>query len=113
MLVTHILNMPARRERRIAIGLAGGPGVGKSTMAAEIVAALNAREAGLAALVPMDGFHMRHAKLESLGTTQDKGMPHTFEGALFAAFLGNLKAATALGLNLPPTLLTRADEVIE
>jgi pantothenate kinase len=42
----------------------------------------------------MDGFHMRHAKLVALGTDKDKGMPHTFEGEAFAAFLGGLKAAT-------------------
>ncbi len=36
---------------------------------------------------------MRHAKLEALGTVKDKGMPHTFEGEAFAAFLSRLKAA--------------------
>jgi pantothenate kinase len=79
--------------RRVVIGLAGGPGVGKSTIAAEVVKALNAATAGLAAYVPMDGFHMKHQKLEALGIARDKGMPHTFEGALFAEFLGDLKAA--------------------
>ena len=79
---------------RIAIGLAGGPGVGKSTIAAEVVAAINAEQPGLAAYVPMDGFHMRHSKLEALGTAKDKGAPHTFEGEAFAAFLANLKSAT-------------------
>jgi len=80
--------------RRIAIGLAGGPGVGKSTLAGELVAALNEDEPGLAALVPMDGFHMRHAKLEQLGTVNEKGAPHTFEGEAFVAFLTKLKSAT-------------------
>ncbi len=47
-----------------------------------------------AAYVPMDGFHMKHSKLEALGTAADKGMPHTFEGAAFAEFLAALKAAT-------------------
>lgn len=81
--------------RRIAIGLAGGPGVGKSTLAAELVAALNVTAPGSAALVAMDGFHMKHAKLEAMGQTDFKGAPHTFEGAAFVAFLGALKAATA------------------
>ncbi|HTJ59471.1 MAG TPA: nucleoside/nucleotide kinase family protein [Devosiaceae bacterium] len=78
---------------RIVVGLAGGPGVGKSTTAADVVAALNARTPGLAAYVPMDGFHMKHQKLEALGTAREKGMPHTFEGAAFAAFLAKLKVA--------------------
>src|SRR5262249_54932530 len=68
----------------------GGPGVGKSTMAQKLAARLGP----VAAYVPMDGFHMRHAKLEALGAVADKGMPHTFEGASFADFLGQLKAAT-------------------
>ena len=80
--------------RRVLIGVTGGPGVGKSTIAAEVVDALNAAAPGSAALVPMDGFHMRHKKLEDLGTVRDKGAPHTFEGAAFAAYLTTLKGAT-------------------
>jgi pantothenate kinase len=81
-------------NRRVALGLAGGPGVGKSTLAMELVEQLNRETPGLAAYVPMDGFHMRHKKLEALGTAHEKGMPHTFEGAAFADFLAGLKAAT-------------------
>lgn len=81
-------------EERAIIGIAGGPGVGKSTIATELVAGLNARTPGVAAYVPMDGFHMRHAKLVALGTDKDKGTPHTFEGEAFAQFLATLKAAT-------------------
>ena len=75
---------------RTVLGIAGGPGVGKSTLARELVAGLG----DVSAYVPMDGFHMKHAKLEGLGTAADKGAPHTFEGAAFADFLTALKAAT-------------------
>ncbi len=83
-----------RLDRRVAIGLAGGPGVGKSTLATQLVDRLNTANPGIAAYVPMDGFHMLHAKLESLGTVKDKGAPHTFEGGAFADFLNGLKSAT-------------------
>jgi pantothenate kinase len=75
---------------RTVLGIAGGPGVGKCTIAQKFTAELGP----VAAYVPMDGFHMKHAKLESLGIAADKGMPHTFESAAFADFLGALKAAT-------------------
>ena len=78
---------------RTVLGLAGGPGVGKSSLATRLVETLNATVPGLAAYVPMDGFHMRHAKLEALGTAADKGMPHTFDGVAFAQFLAGLKTA--------------------
>jgi pantothenate kinase len=78
------------RPERTLLGIAGGPGSGKSTIAQQLVEALGE----VAAYVPMDGFHMKHAKLESLGTVADKGMPHTFEGAAFADFLERLKTAT-------------------
>lgn len=82
-----LLALPGRH----VLGIAGGPGVGKSTLAVELAKLLGP----VAAYVPMDGFHMKHAKLEGLGTAADKGMPHTFEGAAFADFLETLKAATA------------------
>lgn len=93
-LVPHILEMESQAHgARIAIGLAGGPGAGKSTLAAELVAMINAVHPGSAALVPMDGFHMKHAKLEAMGETDYKGAPHTFEGAAFVSFLHHLKHA--------------------
>ena len=94
-LVPHILEMESQADgKRIAIGIAGGPGTGKSTLAAELVAMLNAVRPGSAALVPMDGFHMKHAKIEAMGETHRKGAPHTFEGAAFVSFLHHLKHAT-------------------
>jgi pantothenate kinase len=94
-LVPHILEMESQAHARIAIGIAGGPGTGKSTLAAEIVTMLNATKPGSAQLVPMDGFHMRHAKLEAMGQVDFKGAPHTFEGAAFVSFLHHLKSASA------------------
>ncbi|MDB5621475.1 MAG: nucleoside/nucleotide kinase family protein [Devosia sp.] len=93
-LVPHILELMSQKHGRIAVGLAGGPGVGKSTLAAELVTMINATHPGIAALVPMDGFHMRHAKLEALGQVERKGAPHTFEGEAFVNFLHQLKTAT-------------------
>lgn len=81
-----LLAQPGRQ----VLGIAGGPGVGKSTLAQELATELGP----VAAYVPMDGFHMRHAKLEALGTAADKGMPHTFEAGAFAEFLAMIKAAT-------------------
>ena len=94
-LVPHILDMVSKSpNHRIAIGLAGGPGAGKSTMAAELMTMINATHPGIAALVPMDGFHIRHNKLEAMGEVHRKGAPHTFEGADFVHFLHRLKTAT-------------------
>lgn len=93
-LVPHILEMESQAHSRIAIGIAGGPGTGKSTLATELVTMLNATHPGSAQLVPMDGFHIRHAKLEAMGQVAFKGAPHTFEGAEFVSFLHHLKAAT-------------------
>ena len=94
-LVPHILDMASHAHgQRVAIGLAGGPGTGKSTIAAELVTVLDATHPGIAALVPMDGFHIKHAKLEAMGQVDYKGAPHTFEGAQFVNFLHHLKTAS-------------------
>lgn len=86
-LVERVNALP--QNRRVVVGLAGGPGVGKSTLATALVASLGPT----AAYVPMDGFHMLHAKLIALGTARDKGAPHTFEASAFAEFIASLRHA--------------------
>jgi len=95
------------RPGRHVLGIAGGPGVGKSTLATALVARLGAD----AAYLPMDGFHMRQAKLDALGTAADKGMQHTFEGAAFAEFLGRTKAAT--GAIRAPGYSRKIEDVVD
>jgi pantothenate kinase len=111
LLVSHAQGLAKDTPRRIAIGLTGGPGVGKSTLAEEIVKTLNSIQPGSAALVPMDGFHMRHAKLEALGIVRDKGAAHTFEGAEFTEFLKRLKSAS--GSVSGPGYSRKIEDVVE
>lgn len=85
---------------RVVIGIAGSPGAGKSTLAASLVAVLNARSkasAGpvpIAALVPMDGFHLANATLDRLGRRERKGALDTFDGWGFVALLERLRRET-------------------
>lgn len=80
----------AAGPRRL-LGLAGPPGAGKSTLAAALAAALGP----LAAVVPMDGFHLANAELERLGRRGRKGAPDTFDAAGYTALLARLRAADA------------------
>jgi pantothenate kinase len=95
LLAERAERLVAANRGRLALGITGGPGVGKSTLATELVAALEARQPKIAAYVPMDGFHMRQAKLEALGLVDFKGAPQTFEAQAFVDFLARLKAASA------------------
>ena len=76
---------------RQLLGIAGAPGAGKSTLAAALVAALGP----VAALVPMDGFHLAEAELHRLGRHARKGALDTFDGAGFVALLRRLRAPDA------------------
>ncbi len=60
---------------RFLTALAGPPGAGKSTLAAEVVAALGPG----AKAVPMDGFHYDDAVLTARGARDRKGAPDTFD----------------------------------
>jgi pantothenate kinase len=73
---------------RVLVALAGAPGAGKSTLAADLAAALGP----VAAVVPMDGYHLDNAILDARGRRFAKGSPDTFDVAGFAAMLRRLKA---------------------
>ncbi|TGN79289.1 nucleoside/nucleotide kinase family protein [Streptomyces bauhiniae] len=77
--------------QRAILGIAGGPGAGKTTLAGHLVRALNADGPPWVAHVPMDGFHLADAELDRLGRRDRKGAPDTFDAAGYAALLRRLR----------------------
>ncbi|MEU8716607.1 MULTISPECIES: nucleoside/nucleotide kinase family protein [unclassified Streptomyces] len=84
----------AGRGPRAILGIAGGPGAGKSTLAARLVRELNEGGEPWAAQVPMDGFHLADTELDRLGLRDRKGAPATFDAAGYAALLRRLREDT-------------------
>lgn len=78
-------------ERRI-VAIAGPPASGKSTLATTLVERLNEAEAGLCALLPMDGFHYDDEVLIPRGWLPRKGAPYTFDVGGYATALRRLRA---------------------
>lgn len=78
-------------EGRSITAIAGAPGAGKSTLAEDIVYALNSQEPGSAAVLPMDGFHYDDLVLIPRGLKPRKGAPETFDVAGFSHMLGRLR----------------------
>ncbi|MFF7240632.1 nucleoside/nucleotide kinase family protein [Streptomyces collinus] len=83
--------------RRAILGIAGGPGAGKTTLAERLVDALNGDGPPWAAHVPMDGFHLADAELDRLGRRDRKGAPDTFDAAGYAALLRRLREENGEG----------------
>ncbi|MDT0346386.1 nucleoside/nucleotide kinase family protein [Streptomyces litchfieldiae] len=75
-----------RNGRRAVLGLAGPPGAGKSTLARALVDALG----GVAAYVPLDGFHLSNEQLDRLSLRSRKGSEPSFDVWGYAALLGRL-----------------------
>ncbi|MER6157016.1 nucleoside/nucleotide kinase family protein [Streptomyces sp. NPDC001868] len=81
----------ARPGRRALLGIAGGPGAGKTTLAERLTRELNGDGEPWVAHVPMDGFHLADAELDRLGRRDRKGAPDTFDAAGYAALLERLR----------------------
>lgn len=88
--VDEIITTIPLRERSL-VGIAGAPGAGKSTIAADLVARLDA-----AVLLPMDGFHLPQAELRRLGRRERMGAPDTFDVDGFVSTLRAVRAAETL-----------------
>ncbi len=80
--------------RRVVLGIAGAPGAGKSTLARRVVVAVDAAlGAGTAVQVPMDGFHLANAALDTLGRHDRKGAADTFDAHGYVALVRRLVVA--------------------
>jgi pantothenate kinase len=61
---------------RTIIGIVGKPGGGKSTLSKYLVKGFDPL---LVSVLPMDGFHLSNKVLKSLGRSERKGAPDTFD----------------------------------
>lgn len=86
---------------RRLIGIAGAPGSGKSTVAEAVVARLNADDAGAAAVLPMDGYHLDDGVLLARGLLARKGAPDTFDVGGLRHILGRLAANREAEIAVP------------
>jgi pantothenate kinase len=81
--IAHLLEAARADGRRRVLGIAGGPGAGKSTLAASLAGP------GVA-VVGMDGWHLANSVLDRLGRRDRKGAPDTFDAAGYVAFLARV-----------------------
>jgi len=79
-----------RKNERIIVGISGAPGAGKSTLSQALSTKLNKLER-VAAVIPMDGYHLDDSLLEDLGLLKRKGAPETFHFAGFKHLLLRIK----------------------
>lgn len=100
-LVTRHASLPREGTPRLVIGVVGVPGSGKTTLAASLVAAVDAAagEAGAGVALSMDGFHLTRAQLRALPDAASalarRGSPWTFAPAALAAHIAAVRAGCA------------------
>ncbi len=94
--LADIIRAKAQGKGRFLTALAGPPGAGKSTLAAELVAALGQG----AKAVPMDGFHYDDAVLIARGARARKGAPDTFDAQGFFHLLKRLRVEDEVAIPL-------------
>ena len=99
--LADLLEARAAGGQRVIVALAGAPGSGKSTLADKLVGKLNARQAGLAAVLPMDGYHYDDLYLVPAGLRPRKGAPMTFDvGGLYHT-LKRMRARDEVEVTMP------------
>lgn len=82
--IADLLQARAAGGGRVIAAIAGAPGSGKSTLADKLAGKLNGRQPGLAAVLPMDGYHYDDLYLVPAGLRPRKGAPMTFDvGGLY------------------------------
>ncbi|MAS07235.1 MAG: nucleoside/nucleotide kinase family protein [Ahrensia sp.] len=96
-------------DSRLVAAVAGAPGSGKSTLAEKLVAEIETRRPGMAAILPMDGYHYDDVLLEEMGRRAHKGAPDTFDVGGYRHMLQRLRADDEAAVAVP--VFDRAIEI--
>jgi len=88
-LLETLSNSPGKN--RYFLGITGCPAAGKSMLAKNLTDEINFRTGDdLAAVVPMDGFHLPNSILKQRGLLNIKGAPETFDADSFVELINRL-----------------------
>ncbi len=99
--LADLLEARAASGGRVIVAIAGAPGSGKSTLAEKLVGKLNGRQPGLAAVLPMDGYHYDDLYLVPAGLRPRKGAPMTFDVGGLSHTLQRLRAREEAEVAVP------------
>jgi len=101
---TILSKVNVNTSNRFIVGIAGGPGSGKSAFAVRLKQLINSKaKTDLAQTFPMDGFHRKNSELERSGLLSVKGAPETFDVEGYLSMLNRIK----LGENLKAPIYSR------
>lgn len=116
----QLLRTMAERDQAGApplwVGIAGGPGAGKSTLAAAVAERVNAAAPGSCVVLPMDGFHYSRARLREIDPPDAanflprRGAPWTFDAE---ALCEALRDANRVGEASLPTYSRQLSDPVD
>ncbi|MAZ19241.1 MAG: nucleoside/nucleotide kinase family protein [Ahrensia sp.] len=109
--ITELADLLTARSNgsRLVAAVAGAPGSGKSTLAETLVAEIETRRPGIAAILPMDGYHYDDVLLDEMGRRARKGAPDTFDVGGYRHMLQRLRADNEATVAVP--VFDRAIEI--
>jgi pantothenate kinase len=94
----RILNLESKLKTRVIIGITGKPGAGKSTATSKLKEMIPGEKA---VILSQDGYHLSNLQLETLGRSNFKGAPDTFDSEGFAKILLRVKSELTNNIYFP------------